>query len=180
MAHTLGVSETHADIQPELWVSDGPAAVAFYEQAFGAVVAHRIDGPGDNDVVAQLSVAGARFWVSGASDEMRRFSPNAIGGATGRVLLVVEDPESLVRAALAAGATQKSPVANEHGWLLGRLVDPSGHEWEVGRPLGVWPPTSEAMVDEQDGEIATQRLADIEAGHTKLVSADEVARTLEQ
>jgi hypothetical protein len=111
---------------------------------------------------------------------MRRFSPNAIGGATGRVLLVVEDPESLVRAALAAGATQKSPVANEHGWLLGRLVDPSGHEWEVGRPLGVWPPTSEAMVDEQDGEIATQRLADIEAGHTKLVSADEVARTLEQ
>jgi PHD/YefM family antitoxin component YafN of YafNO toxin-antitoxin module len=38
----------------------------------------------------------------------------------------------------------------------------------------------EAMVDAQDGEIATKRLADIEAGRTKVVSADEVARTLVQ
>jgi PhnB protein len=131
-----------AVIQPELWVSDGPAAVAFYEQAFGAVVEHRVDGPGVDDIVAQLSIDGARFWVSSASAEMRRFSPGAIGGATGRVLLVVDDPESLMRRALEAGATQKSPVGREHGWLLGRLVDPSGHEWEVGRPLGAWPPAS--------------------------------------
>jgi PHD/YefM family antitoxin component YafN of YafNO toxin-antitoxin module len=38
----------------------------------------------------------------------------------------------------------------------------------------------EAMIDTQDGEIAAKRLADIEAGRTKVVSADEVARTLEQ
>jgi PhnB protein len=136
------MGEMRADIQPELWLSDGPAAVAFYQQAFGAVVEHRVDGPGVDDIVAQLSVAGARFWVSSASAEMRRFSPGAIGGATGRVLLVVDDPESLMRRAVAAGATQKSPVGREHGWLLGRLVDPSGHEWEVGRPLGAWPPAS--------------------------------------
>jgi PhnB protein len=129
-----------ADIQPELWVKDGPAAVEFYERAFGAVVEHRVDGPGDDDIVARLSVAGARFWVSSASAEMGRFSPDAIAGATGRTLLVVDDPESLILAAVAAGATQTSPVASEHGWLLGRLVDPSGHEWEVGRPLGAWPP----------------------------------------
>lgn len=129
-----------ADIQPELWVVDGPAAVAFYEQAFGAVVEHRVDGPGEDDVVAQLSIAGARFWVSNASEEMRRFSPGAIDGATGRVLLVVDDPAVLIRAAVEAGATLTSPVGREHGWLLGRLVDPSGHEWEIGRPLGAWPP----------------------------------------
>ena len=35
---------------------------------------------------------------------------------------------------------EKSPVADEHGWRLGRIVDPFGHEWEIGRPLGVWPP----------------------------------------
>lgn len=136
----MRLSETRVDIQPELWVHDGPAAVEFYERAFGAVVEHRVDGPGDDDIVAQLSVAGARFWVSSASAEIGRFSPRAIGGATGRMLLVVDDPESLMVTAVAAGATQMSPVGREHGWLLGRLVDPSGHEWEVGRPLGAWPP----------------------------------------
>lgn len=134
--------EPRADIQPELWVRDGPGAVAFYEQAFGAIVEHRVAGPGDLEVIAQLSVAGARFWVATGSDEMNRFTPEAIGGATARLLLVVDDPESLIRAAVAAGAAQTSPVGDEHGWRLGRLRDPSGHEWEVGRPLGQWPPAA--------------------------------------
>lgn len=38
----------------------------------------------------------------------------------------------------------------------------------------------EAMIDAHDGAIAAKRLADIEAGRTQVVSADEVARTLEQ
>jgi PhnB protein len=136
------MSECRVEMEPELWVSDGPAAVAFYERALSAVVEHRIDGPGDRDVVAQLSVAGARFWVSNASHELRRFSPDAIGGATGRTLLVMDDPDSLAAAAVAAGATLTSPVREEHGWRLGRFVDPFGHEWEVGHPLRDWPPPS--------------------------------------
>jgi PhnB protein len=134
------MSATPAQIQPELWVDDGPAAVAFYERALGAAVLHRISGPGPTDVVAQLSVAGACFWVSSSSDELRRFSPLRIGGATGRMLLVIADPAALMTRALAAGATQTSALRNEHGWRLGRLVDPFGHEWEVGHPLGEWPP----------------------------------------
>jgi uncharacterized glyoxalase superfamily protein PhnB len=55
------MSEPRADIQPELWVSDGAAAVAYFEQAFGAVVEHRVVGPGDSDVIPQLMIAGARF-----------------------------------------------------------------------------------------------------------------------
>jgi PhnB protein len=129
-----------AQIQPELWVDDGPAAVAFYERAFGAVVEHRVDGPSERDVIAQLAVAGARFWVSTASSSMGRFEPRAIGGATARMLLVVDDPESVMTAAVAAGASQTSAVRDEHGWRLGRIVDPFGHEWEIGRPVIDWPP----------------------------------------
>jgi PhnB protein len=136
------MGEPRAEIQPELWVSDGPAAVAFYEQALGAVVEHRVAGPGASDVIAQMAVAGARFWVSNASTDLRRFSPDAIGGATARLLLVVDDPQSLLAAALAAGATETTPVGEEHGWRLGRFKDPFGHEWEVGRPLIAWPPAS--------------------------------------
>ena len=127
-------------IQPELWVQDGPAAVEFYERAFGASVQHLVTGPADTDVVAQLAVGEAPFWVSSATAERGRFSPDAIGGATARMLLVVEDPDAIVGQAAAAGARLVSPVGDEHGWRLGRLVDPFGHEWEIGRPLGPWPP----------------------------------------
>jgi PhnB protein len=71
---------------------------------------------------------------------MGRFSPKAIGGGTSRTLLVVEDPDSVVTRAVAAGAVEKSAVDDEHGWRIGRIVDPFGHEWEIGKPIGTWPP----------------------------------------
>ena len=39
-----------------------------------------------------------------------------------------------------AGATATAEVADEHGWRLGRIIDPFGHEWEIGTPVGPWPP----------------------------------------
>jgi len=120
-------------IQPELWVDRAGAAVTFYEAAFGARVLLRV-GDGD-DIVAQLAVDDACFWVSAASDGGPRFSPPAIGGTTGRTLLVVDDPDAFAARAIAAGATELAPVEDEHGWRLGRIEDPFGHEWEIGRPL---------------------------------------------
>ena len=127
-----------ASIQPQLWVEQASAAVAFYQAAFGATVVHRV-GDGD-DIVAQLSVAGAAFWVAAASPSMKRLSPRAINGTTSRTLLVVEDPEHVIERAVRAGATKVSPVGDEHDWRLGRIIDPFGHEWEIGHPLGAWPP----------------------------------------
>jgi PhnB protein len=121
-------------------VADTAAATAFYERAFGAVVEHRVGPPDDPDGVVQLAVGGARFWVSGASEEMGRFEPKALGGSTARFLLVVDDPRATADAAVVAGGELTSPVAEEHGWLVGRVVDPFGHEWEIARPLGPWPP----------------------------------------
>jgi PhnB protein len=125
-------------IQPELWTDRAGAAVAFYEAAFGAQVLHRV-GEGD-DIVAQLTVGDAAFWVGAASPEMQRFSPTAIDGATSRMLLVVDDPDRFVAQALRAGARELAAVDEEHGWRLGRIADPFGHEWEIGKPLGNWPP----------------------------------------
>lgn len=71
---------------------------------------------------------------------MGRFSPKAIGGGTSRMLLVVEDPDAVLKKAVDAGAAETSPVADEHGWRIGRVVDPFGHEWEIGKPIGTWPP----------------------------------------
>jgi PhnB protein len=128
-----------SSIQPELWVDAPRQAVAFYEAAFGATVLHRV-GDGD-DIVAQLAVGEAAFWIAPSSATMKRLSPRVIDGATSRTLLVVEDPETVVERAVAAGARVTAPVSDEHGWRLGRIVDPFGHEWEIGKALGPWPPT---------------------------------------
>jgi PhnB protein len=125
-------------IQPELWVDRGRAALAFYEAAFGATVLHLVGE--DDDIVAQLAVGDAAFWIATAGPAGERLVPRAVGGATGRVLLVVDDPDAVYARAVGAGAHARSPVANEHGWRLGRVVDPFGHEWEIGTPIVPWPP----------------------------------------
>ena len=126
-------------IQPELWVRTPREALAFYEAAFGASVVHQV-GDGD-DIVAQLAIGDASFWIAPASSEMKRHDPVAIEGATGRLLLVVDDPDEMQRRAVAAGAMETSPVAHEHGWRVGRVTDPFGHEWEIGTPIAAWPPS---------------------------------------
>jgi uncharacterized glyoxalase superfamily protein PhnB len=68
-------------IEPELWVDRAAAAVTFYETAFGATTLMRV-GERD-DIVARLAVGDARFWVTAASSDMGRFSPEAISGSTG-------------------------------------------------------------------------------------------------
>lgn len=124
-------------IQPELWVDKGATAVEFYRAAFGATVLLQM-GDGE-DIVAQLAVDGAVFWVAATTSAAPRFTPRAIGGATGRTLLVVEDPDAIATRAIEAGAVEISAVADEHGWRVGRIGDPFGHEWEIGRSPSNWP-----------------------------------------
>ena len=128
-------------VVPQLSVRRGREAVAFYEAAFGAVEIYRVGGTDDSpEVVAQLSVGEASFWVSDESPEHANHSPESVGGSTVRMLLVVDDPDSAVERAKAAGAREVYPVADGHGWRLGRVEDPFGHHWEIGKPLGPWPP----------------------------------------
>src|SRR5215468_10881818 len=95
-------------IQPELWVDQGSAALAFYQQAFGARVLHVV-GDGD-EIVAQLAIGEAAFWIAAVRESSERLVPRAIGASTGRVLLVVDDPDAVYAEALEAGASQKSAV----------------------------------------------------------------------
>ena len=117
-------------IEPQLWSEHPREAIAFYQAAFGATILLLV-GEGD-DIVARLAAGDARFWVSTASAD--RPAPSPGHAATGRTLLVVDDPDAVHAAALASGARSLSPVADEHGWRLGRITDVAGHEWEIGRP----------------------------------------------
>jgi PhnB protein len=139
------VSETpqsgRVEVVPQLSVRRGREAVEFYERAFGAVEVYRVGGTDDHpDVVAQLVIGEASFWVSEEAPTSANYSPESVGAGTVRLLLVVDDPASCAERAKAAGAAEVYPVAEQHGWLLGRIEDPYGHHWEIGKPLIPWPP----------------------------------------
>jgi PhnB protein len=127
-------------IQPELWVDQGTAALAFYQQAFGARVLHVVGEGGE--IVAQLAIGEAAFWIAGVGESSERLVPRAIGASTGRVLLVVDDPDAVYARAVEVGASGKSAVHLEHGWRVGRITDPFGHEWEIAKPVIPWPPSA--------------------------------------
>lgn len=123
-------------IAPMLSVRQGARAVEFYRAAFGAGEVLRIEGDGGS-VVARLSVNGAEFWVADESPEHENFSPETLGGGTVRMVVTVEDPDTVFDRAIAAGGRVVLPVADQpYGWRVGRLVDPFGHHWEIGKPLG--------------------------------------------
>ncbi|HEX5135716.1 MAG TPA: VOC family protein [Planctomycetota bacterium] len=117
-------------ITATLSVRDWARAMAFYDVAFGARELYRVPGGG----VGRLAVDGAEFWVAEETPGLNP-SPQSLGGCSVRMLLIVADPEAVCRRAVAAGAREVAPVADAHGWRLGRIEDPFGHHWEVARPL---------------------------------------------
>jgi len=128
-------AEKKPTLAPMLSVRNGARSVEFYKAAFGAQELFKIEAP-DGAVVAQLSVGASEFWVSDESPEHFNFSPQTLGGGTVRMVMVVDDPDAVFAQAVAAGATILWPVADQsYGWRVGRVVDPFGHHWEIGKPL---------------------------------------------
>jgi len=121
-------------IAPMLSVRRGAQAIEFYKAAFAARELFRIEDE-KGAVVAQLEAGGAEFWVADESPQHQNFSPETLGGGTVRMVMVVEDPDAVFDRSVRAGASVIWPVKNQHGWRLGRVVDPFGHHWEIGKPL---------------------------------------------
>jgi PhnB protein len=121
-------------IAPMLSVRRGSEAVEFYKTAFGARELFRVEDEG-GAVVARLAIDAAEFWVADESPEHANFSPETLRGGTVRMIMIVEDPDAAFERAVSAGGTIVWPVAKRYGWRLGRIVDPFGHHWEIGKPL---------------------------------------------
>lgn len=133
-SNPAAVASVRCTIAPWLSVRESAKAVEFYKAAFGATEAYRMEDPGGG-VVAKLSVVGAEFWLSDESPEHGNFSPKSLGGGSVRMILTVANPDAVFAQAVNVGATEVFPVGEEYGWRLGRVIDPYGHHWEIGRPL---------------------------------------------
>lgn len=131
---TQRANDPTTSIAPVLSVRNGVNAVEFYKTAFGARELFRIDNE-KGEVVARLSVEDAEFWVADESPEHLNFSPESLGGGSVRMVMIVGDPDAAFERAVAAGAAIVQPMENNYGWRLGRIADPFGHHWEIGKPL---------------------------------------------
>lgn len=124
-----------SSITAVLTVRGADEAITFYSQAFGAEEVYRNTYP-DGRIVAELAVGDARFRVADEAPEASNLSPETLGGTSVRINLFVEDPDSLVERAVQHGAVLVGPVVDQsYGLRQGRLADPWGHHWLIGRPL---------------------------------------------
>jgi PhnB protein len=128
--HTPKSEPTETNIAPWLSVSNVTEAAEFYKAAFRAIELYRLEEGGEL-ALAQLSIGGADFWIQEDPDS----SPQSLVRGSVRMILTVKDPDSVFQQAVLAGATEVVPVAEGHGWRIGRIVDPFGHHWEIGKRL---------------------------------------------
>jgi PhnB protein len=120
-----------SELYPFLAVRDTDAAIAFYGEAFGATVRERFEAP-DGPVVAVLEIGRMPFGVATEAPNLGTPSPESVGATTVRVSLHVDDPDAAAARAIAAGATEMFPVADQpYGLRQGRVVDPFGHHWLI-------------------------------------------------
>jgi PhnB protein len=125
-----------SELYPFLAVQDVPGAVDFYVRAFEASEeGERLVAP-DGREVAVLQIAGQHLGVATEAPELGTPSPETVGATTVRVSLELDDPDAAYARAVAAGATEMFPMADQpYGMRQGRVVDPFGHHWLIGKRL---------------------------------------------
>lgn len=125
---------------PHLVVSDGLAAIAFYEKAFGAVCANKhMAEDGKRVMHSHINLGAGVFFVN---DDFPEFgermakAPTRLGGTTFAIHLEVPDADAAWERAVKAGAEILMPLDNQFwGMRYGQLKDPFGHHWSIGGPL---------------------------------------------
>jgi len=130
---TPNTAQGNSKLSAMLSVRDGAKAIAFYQAAFKAKI---LFSHTEGSVIAQMAIGEAEFWLADESPEHQNFSPESLGGSTARMVLVVDDPDDVFDRAVAAGGKVVWPVEDQdYGWRIGRLADPFGHHWEIGKPI---------------------------------------------
>ena len=123
------------EIRPMLSLRGADRASAWYQEALGARETSRSVAP-DGRVVAMLEIGDAIFGVVDEATAVGNLSPETLGGTSVRVMLHVPDPDAVAQRAVDLGAELLFPVEDQpYGMRQGRIRDPFGHHWLIGRPL---------------------------------------------
>ncbi len=99
--------------------------------------------PGPTGTVghAETKISGARVMLADEFPAMGAMSPQTIGGSPVSIMIYVEDVDSFINRAVAAGAKVLHPLENKfYGDRAGSLEDPFGHKWHFATHVEDVPP----------------------------------------
>lgn len=123
------------ELTPFLTVKDARAVVEFYKKAFGAIEISRQSAP-TGQFIIEMAIDGQRFYAVDENPPAFNVSPKTLGGTSVRMSLIVDDPDAVADRAVAAGGKVIFAVADQpYGMRQGRISDPEGHHWLIGKPL---------------------------------------------
>jgi PhnB protein len=126
------VPEGYHTVTPYLIVDGAVRALDFYARAFGAVERLRMLNPAGKVGHAEITIGGSCIMLADEHPEIDALGPKAVGGTPVSLHLYVEDVDTVVAKAVAAGATLIRPVADQfYGDRTGGIADPFGHRWFV-------------------------------------------------
>jgi len=126
------IPEGYHSVTPYLVVQDGAGAIEFYKRAFGATELMRMAGPDGKVGHAEIRIGNSPIMLADEFPDMGALSPRSLGGSPVSLLVYVEDVDAQFRQAIAAGAKEIRPVADQfYGDRSGVLEDPFGHVWSL-------------------------------------------------
>lgn len=158
MTGTSTTSASTAPVRAEslvvyLTVHDGAAAIDFYSEAFGAVEEFRVVGPDGRLGHAELQIGKVHVMLSDEFPEMGVKSPLTLGGSGVGLSLHLDDCDAAFASAIAAGATELRPPADQdHGNRMAVVTDPFGHRWFLTQEIEEFDLDTYAERSAQDGE----------------------------
>ena len=126
------IPDGYHSITPYLVVQGALEAIEFYKKAFGAIEVLRLRLPNGQLGHAELKIGDSPIMLSDEAPEWDARSPQSIGGSPVTISLYVDDVDSVVPTAVAAGAKLVRPIADQfYGDRSAALEDPFGHKWHV-------------------------------------------------
>jgi len=126
------IPEGYSAVTPYLCVRDAARAIEFYKEVFGATESMRLDAPDGKVGHAELKIGDAPFMLADEFPEMDFVSPLTLGGSPITIMVYVEDVDATASRAVAAGAKELKPVADQfYGDRAGKFADPFGHVWMI-------------------------------------------------
>jgi len=129
-------NEFKAAFAPVLYIPTGTIDIDFYKNAFGAILLRRFSNDDGSVHVAEFTVDGAMFHLHEENYIKKAFSPLSCNGTTVNIGLMVDDVDTVMAQALAAGAKEISPAQDyDYGLRQGDIIDPFDHHWTIQKVI---------------------------------------------
>ena len=101
--------KAYGAVTAALTVADIPAAVSFYQKAFGFAKRGIMNGPDGMPVHAELTLRGTVLMLGPESPAMGRRTAKNVGASPASLYIYVENADKVVEKATKLGATSQGP-----------------------------------------------------------------------